>query len=102
MTAVGRGLDLEEHKLTFDGVLLGEVADAENGHELVKLLGNLLETELVGLDDDRHAREPLVLSRRDRERLDVKAAAGDHAGHAGENARLVLDRHGKNVLAGGV
>lgn len=97
VAALGGGLDLEEHQLALDGVLVGEVGDLVDADQLVELLGDLLEAHLVGLHDDGHAREALVLGGGHREGLDVEAAARDHAGHAGEHAGFVLHQDGEDV-----
>ena len=98
MAALRGGLHLEEDELALDGLLVGEVGDLVDRDELVELLGDLLEAHLVGLDDDGHAGEALVLRGGDGERLDVEAAAADEARDAGEHARLVLNENGEQVV----
>ncbi|BDZ63302.1 hypothetical protein GCM10025877_02400 [Agromyces mangrovi Wang et al. 2018] len=68
-----------------------ELDDLDDVDELVELLRHLLEREILHVDHDGDAAEPLDLRVADGERLDIEAAAGEEARDAGEQAGLVLD-----------
>jgi hypothetical protein len=59
-------------------------------HQLVELLGHLLQRGLLGVDHDGHPGDLRVLGLTDRERVDVEPAAGEQPGHPGQDARLVF------------
>src|SRR5262249_17830897 len=63
------------------------------------LLGDLLQGGVLGVDHDRDPGDLGVLGLADRERVDVEAATGEHAGHPGQDAGLVLHQHRQRVLA---
>src|SRR5690606_11894167 len=94
------GAHLDQQQLALHGGRRLELDDLDDVHELVELLGDLLEREVVDGDDDRHPRDLGVLGRPDRERLDVEPPAGEQPGHPGEDARLVLDQHRQGVPLG--
>jgi acetolactate synthase small subunit len=67
--------------------------------ETVQLFGDLLERLTVDRNDDRHARHRGIVRLANRQRVDVEAAPCEQTRHPREDARLVLDEHGKRVLA---
>ena len=91
---------LHQGELPRDHVLGVEVADLDDVDELVELLGHLLDREAARVDRDRHARAVRVLGRADGEGVDVEAAPGEQAGHAGQDAGLVLHQDREGVLHG--
>src|SRR5205807_7244975 len=66
--------------------------------ELEQLLGDLLERLRLDVDHDRDAAEPIVVGRRDRQRVDVEPTPGEQAGDAREHTRLVLDEDRERVV----
>ena len=88
-----------EQQLALDRSPGVELGDLHHLDELEQLLGDLLERRRVDVDDDRDAAEPLVLGRRDGQREDVEAPAGEQRRHPGEHAGAVLDEHGQDVVA---
>ena len=57
---------------------------------VLQLAAGLLDDAVLACKDDGHAGEVDDLGAADDEGVDVEAAGGENAGHAGENARLVL------------
>ena len=76
-----------------------ELGDLHHLDELEQLLGDLLERRRLDVDDDGEAREALVLARRDGQREDVVAPAGEQRRHPGQDARPVLDEDGQDVMS---
>src|SRR6478609_3355401 len=95
------GLDLDEQQLAVDRGRAVELDDLADLHQLVELLGHLLERRALDVDHDRHPGHLGVLGRTDREGVDVEAAAAEQAGDPGEHARLVLDQDRQRVLGVG-
>ena len=72
-------------------------------HQAVELVLDLREHHRRAGGDDGDPRQVLgVLGLRDREAVDVVAAAGEEADDAGEHARLVVDDHRERVALGAV
>ncbi len=88
----GRG-HLDERQLADHVGPLGDVVDTQHVDQLVEVRLDVVRPFIVGIDDDRHARDPRCLGAADRERFDVVGAAAEERGHAREHARLVLDEH---------
>src|SRR6185312_15600189 len=100
LAVLARGAHLHEHQLALDVLALGQVDHLDHVHQLVQLLGDLLD-DLVGAGgDDGHAREGRVLGRRDRQRLDVVPARGEETCHARKSAGLVLHEDGEDMAHG--
>src|SRR5947209_15923761 len=93
-----RRRDLHEHELALDRLAGHELRDAQDIHELVHLLLDLLERARGAVDADGDARDVVPLGRADREAVDIESAAREHARDAHEHARLVLDEDGQRVL----
>lgn len=66
------------------------VEDGPDGDEVLELPPGLLDDAVLARQHDRHARQVLDFRVADDERVDVEAARGEDAGHAGEHAGLVL------------
>ena len=94
---VGGRVDLEKGELALDRLAGLELVHAQDVHELVHLLLDLLDRLLGAVDAQGDARDVRALRRPDREALDVEAASREHVRHAGESARAVLDEDGKRV-----
>src|SRR6188768_3457404 len=92
----GVGLDLHQQQLALDGRGVLQLDDLDDVDQLVQLLGHLLERQGVDVDDDRDARDLVVLGGTDREGVDVERPSREQAGDAREHAGLVLheDRQG--------
>ena len=76
----------------------GHVDDAIDRDHAVELVLDLLDHHRRARGDDGDAREMfLALGLRDRETVDVVAAAGEQADHAREHAGLVLHEHRERV-----
>src|ERR1700712_645233 len=93
------GADLEHHELALDRRRRLQLDDLDDVHQLVELLGDLLEGELVDAHADGHPRDAGLLGRPDGERLDVVAAPREQARDAGQHAGLVLDEDREDVGA---
>src|SRR6188472_3044900 len=92
------GAHLHQQQLALHRLRRLELDDLDDVHELVELLGHLLEREVLDGDDDRHPRDARLLGGAHRERGDVEPAAGEQPRDAGEHAGLVLDEHRERVL----
>src|SRR3954452_1848172 len=92
-----RRIDFEQGELALARLARLELVDAQDVHELVHLLLDLLERLLGTLDPERYARDVLTFRRAHREALYVEAAAGEHVRDARERAGAVLDQHGERV-----
>src|SRR5579862_666692 len=88
---------LHEDELALDGLAGNELCDAEDVHELVHLLFDLLERARLAVDADGDARDVVLRRRPDGEALDVEAAAREQARDAHEHGRLVLHEDGQGV-----
>src|SRR6202034_4140195 len=75
-----------------------ELGDLDDVHQLVQLVEDLLQRRGLDVDDRDDAREALVMGRRDREREDVEAPAGEQPRDANEHAGAVLDAHRDHVM----
>ena len=90
-------VDLHQHDAAGDGGVLLEADDLEHRDDLVQLLGHLLDDQLVGVDHDRDAVDSRGLGVGRDQRDEVVAAAGEHAGHARDDAVDVLDEDAERV-----
>ena len=54
----------------------------------------------VGVDHDRHARDPRLFGAADRQRIDVEGAAAEQRRHTVQHARLVFDVNDEGVQHG--
>ena len=86
--------DLHHHHFAIDDVDALEIGDLDHRDQPVELLVDLLEYRVVsGRDEhdtrDRRIERILV----DGERLNVKAAAREQTGHAGQHAEFVFDQY---------
>ena len=97
--ALDRRVHAEERHLASHGPVGLHVADLDHVDELVELLGDLVDRVDGAVERERHARDVRVLGGADRQRVDVEAAAAEQAGDAREDAGLVLDQEGEDVLA---
>src|SRR6185312_7643686 len=100
LAVLAAGAHLHEHELALDVLALGEVDHLHHVHELVQLLGDLLDDLVGSHGHDRHARHGRILGGRHGERLDVVAARGEEPGHARERPGLVLDEDRKEMAHG--
>ena len=91
------GRDPDERELALDGRAGLERRDAEDVHELVHLLLDLLEQVGRAVDREHDAGDVLALRRPDGEALDVEAPPREHVRDPGERARPVLDEDGDGV-----
>ena len=92
-----RPADLHEHELARDGLALFEIDHLDHVDQLPELLNAQVERGLVALEDGGDPRQRRVMRGRDVKRVDVEAAAGKHAGDAGQNAELVLNEDGDGM-----
>src|SRR4051794_8304291 len=95
--ALGRRGDGDQCELPLDGLARLELEHAEDVHELVHLLDDLLERVLVAVHAEGEARHVGPLGRADRQRLDVVAAPREELRDARERAGLVLELDGEGV-----
>ena len=84
---------LDEHQFALKSSGLRKVGDLVHRNELVKLLGDLLIGDLVGLHDDRDARHRGVFGRTDRKALDIESATRDKSRNTAQYTRFVLYEH---------
>ena len=93
--------DLDQRHFALDRPFLAEFAgphrqidDAVNRHDALELRLDLLQHLRRAARDDGDARQMrLMLGLRDRQALDIVAAAGEQADDAGKHARLVVDEN---------
>ncbi|KAJ5610386.1 hypothetical protein N7510_007105 [Penicillium lagena] len=93
---------LGQEELTLHQGRVGVVEDSPDGHEVVELATGLLDDTLLALEHDGHARQILDLGVADHQTINVEAAGGENAGHAGQHTGLVLDQAVQDVALGGV
>ena len=80
---------LDQQELAFHVVFIAEHLHLLHADQLVELLHQLLDVRVVAQHHDRDAGDLAILRRADGEALDIEAAPGEQAGHAGEHARLI-------------
>ena len=88
-----RGLivDLDEQQFALDGVLLVKDLDFLYVVEFAQLVQHLRSRVTVSAHGDRDTGILGRLGDTDGQSVDVEAAAGEHAGDAGQDAELVVD-----------
>jgi len=96
-SGLGIGLHADKHELAVDIVRLAEVLDADDVHELVELLVDLIQHLVVPANHDSHAGCLGVKSRADVQGVDIEAASAEHAGDTGEDTEFVFDENGDGV-----
>src|SRR4051812_49413410 len=94
-------LDPEQRHLPGDRLIGLHVADLHHVHQLVELLGDLIDRVDGAVQGQGDPRDVGVLRRADGEGVDVEAAAGEEPGDPGEDSGLVLDEERQDVLAAG-
>ena len=95
---LGGRLDRHQHELALDRLVGVQLGDLDHRDQLVELLGDLLERRRLGVDDDRHPAEALVLGGAHCEGHDVEPASREQARDAREHAELVLHEHAQDVV----
>src|SRR5581483_1854645 len=95
---VRRRADGDERELALHRLVRGELGDAQDVHELVHLLLDLLERVLGAVDAQGEPRDAVALRGADREAHDVVTTPGEHLRHANERARLVLQLDTDGVM----
>jgi len=68
-----------------------EVADLDDGDDLLELLADLLEHAVVADGDDGHAGYLRVVGPPNNEGVYVEPPGREHSNHVGQHAGLVLD-----------
>lgn len=101
-TGLGSGLDAAEDEFAIDVFFVAEVLDVDDIHELLELFVDLLEDFVIAADNDGHAGGAGIEGRAHVEGVDIEAASGEHAGHAGQNAEFVFNQNGKSMPHTGV
>ena len=91
---------LHQHQFTLDVIAVGQVNHLHHFDQFVQLLGDLLNHVIRAVRDNGHAAHRRVLSRGDRERIDVVGASCEQADHAGQCAGFVLKEDGEDVAHG--
>ena len=96
-----RALHPDQREVAGDRVDVGHVADLDHRHQLPQVRLDEVGRDPVGLDDDRHPGDPLLLAAADREAVDVERAPAKEADDAVEDAGLVLDLADERVSHAG-
>src|SRR5581483_2948431 len=93
----GGHADLHDEQFAFEMVAAREVGDLDDVDELAGLLDDLVDDDVVAGRHERQARHRRIVRGRDRQRIDVVAARGEHAGHTRERTDFVLQQHGNDA-----
>ncbi len=88
---IARGRDLDQRQVARDRRPDAQVLHAPDRHELIEIGLETPRAVFVGVDDDRHAREPGLLRMADRQRFNIERAAAEQRRHAVQNTGLVVD-----------
>lgn len=99
-TGLGIGLHPDEDEFPIDIVGFAEVLDADDVHELVELLVDLIKHLVIAPHHDGHAGGFGVERRADVQGVYIETAAAEHTRDAGEDAELVFDEDGDGVTHG--
>ena len=83
---------------TLGGGVCGKLNDLQHVNQLVQLLSNLLDGVGVTFGYDGDAGYTGVFGGAHSQGEDVEQSAGEQAGDAGENARLIFYQNGQSVL----
>ena len=83
---------------TLGGGFCGKLDDLQHVNQLVQLLGDLFHGVGVTFGYDGDAGYTGVFGGAHSQGEDVEQAAGEQAGDAGENARLIFYQNGQSVL----
>ncbi len=89
--AGGRGSDLDQAKLAYDGLGSVDLVDVDGGFKLVERGADAMGAVLGSLADDGHARGVGALGLADGERDDVDVETAEEGSDAREHAGLVLN-----------
>ena len=89
-----------QHQFALDVLAARHVLDADDVDQLLELIDDLQDHRLGAAGDQRQARDRRIVGGGDRQRLDVVATTGKHAGHARERAGLVLEQNADDVSHG--
>ena len=92
------GAHFDEDQLALDGFLGRETFNLEDVDQLVQLLHHLVDDALVAVDHDGHARTAGLFADTDCQALDVEAAPAEQTGDLGEQAGVVVDQNGQQML----
>src|SRR5256885_3240620 len=93
-TPVGSNADRDQRELALDGFVGPQLGDAQDVHELVHLLLDLLERVLAAVDAQGQPRDVRPFRRADGEALDVVAAPREELRNARQRAGAVLEPNG--------
>ena len=96
----GGDVDLDQQQLHLDVLAAGQVGHLDHVDELARLLDDLVDHGVGAAGHDRQARHGRIVRRRDRQRVDVVAARGEHPGQARQRAGFVLQQHRDDVSHG--
>ena len=96
-TVSGVADDFDKRDAAFDEpALRGEIDDLPHGHQTAQLRLDLADDHGRAGSHQRDAREFIfAIDFIDRQTFDVIAAAGKHAGNAGQHAGFVIDQNGE-------
>ncbi len=67
--------DLHEREVARNGRHVAQVLDLQHVDQLVQVRGDAVDTDLVAVDDDRHARDAGHVGAADGQRFDVEGTA---------------------------
>ena len=92
-------MSLRVSRVALNCVLLAEVDDLDDVDELAELLDDLVQLALrLDGDDDVDTRDIRLFRIAGRDALDIEGAPADEARHMRQDARFVVDQHGKQVF----
>src|SRR5690606_5921982 len=97
---LGIGGDLDQAELAGDVVAVLEVEDLDDVDQLVELLDALVDLAVIAADGGGDAGKAGIVGRTYVQRIDVEAAAGEHAGDAGKDAEFIFDEDADRMSHG--
>ena len=83
--------DFNQQHFPFDMLAFGEVHQFHHVHQLVQLLGDLLDDRVRAVSDNRHARQGGVFGGRYGQRFDIVTTGGEQTGDTRQRARFVFE-----------
>src|SRR5215831_13347151 len=88
-----RWTHLRQQQFAANAFLAGDIDHLEHVNQAIELFEDLLNDQRIAVSDDRHPADLGIGRRRNRKRVDVEAATGEHAGDAGQHAEFVFDQY---------
>ena len=98
LIAVGTiGTHLDQHDFALDMIAIAQVAYFQYIHQLVQLLGDLLDDAIITGSNYGHPRQGRIFGRRHRQGLDVVSPLGKQAHYPAQGAGFVFQQQGYNT-----